>query len=133
MWFILGTCLEVIGWGTIIDAYGVPYVCQGVPNCGTNSMFGEASQLPSDPNLCYLKVYPQDPYYDFLWNQPVTVDGVLVHTPDVSAMTAQADAPYAYRKAWADEACPQWLQQWGWCTPENVCTPADVDAGSCTP
>lgn len=134
MWFILGTCVEVIGWSAIMDAYGIPIICANDPNCGSTSMFGDAHALAVDPTRCWLQVHPEDSFYDFLWQQQVTVNGVVTTTPGMNEFTAKPDAPYVYRAQWAEDACPPYFVSQGWCTVENVCTPADVTAGAgCTP
>jgi hypothetical protein len=132
MWFIIGLCVEVIGWSTIMDAYGVPYICQGVPQCGTAHMFQPVYPLPNDAELCWLEVFPQDSYYDWLWEQPVNVNGADVYTPGLANMTTKPNAPYAYRLEWADRACPVDFRMFGWCTLENVCTAQDKLNGDCT-
>lgn len=127
---IIGTCLTLLGWGRAMDTFAGLPICDETGQYCTTSMLGDAVELPTAPGQCYLKAPLTDPYYDWLWCQPVHVGGIDVMTPCAGDIIAKADAPYAFRLHWAEAECPEWARGW-LCELEDVCTPADELAELC--
>lgn len=140
---LLRACLELVGVNVAIDTYAdVPWKPDGQPwwdcdNGGcTETMMGGPVEYA--PGQCFLPVSMADPYYDFLWCQDVAIvlDNGPVHvaTPCTgdAGLLSNAETPYALRLYWAEKECPPIFAQLGFCTVDNVCTPADVIAEDCT-
>lgn len=138
-YIVIASCLELLAAEMTINSYaGLPFYNNSVDcsaGCTTTTTGGPVEY---EPGSCFLPVHMDDPYYDSLWCQPITVEGdngpVNVSTPcntDPNVFAAP-DAPYGVRVFWANQACWPYAALMGWCEVENVCTAADKLNGDCT-